>query len=478
MKDSALIKILGTYTPEEIKDFDEFVRSMYFNKNKNVAKLYGYLKNQYPEFNEKKILKENVYKKIYPGRKYSDNFIRQIIHLLQKLGQEYLIYSRLSRNEIDKKTILLSELNDRKLDMLFNKEHLLLKQLQAGEKERDENYYLRDFNIEKEASEFKSHRFVLHYNETEEQYLAESKSLAIYYFVNVIRKYIYLISEAKIIKIDYSASFLDDIKELIKKYKYDEIPLVSLYLNLLEMSRNEDDEKYFYSVKKLLKENLGLFNRNTAYEVYMALQNHCSLKTYKGDIKFYDELFDIYNEMLSNKVIFSSKTGHISLVNFKNFAIVGVNLKNYQWVESFINSNRKKLAPAERENGYNYCMGILSFEKGDFNKALEYAGKTKYEDIFYKMEIRVLTIKIYYELALFDELSYVTDGFRHFLAGNKPIPAYLKEANRNFIRMIEQLKKVKLKNDLQAAEELRKKISDAQFIMSRIWLLKKLDEVK
>lgn len=477
MRKTSLIELLQTFTPDEIKDFGEFVSSVYFNKNKNVVKLYGYLKKQYPLFSEKKLSKEYISNKLYTRKRYSDVFMRQMIHLLTKLAEEYLVYTRLSGSGIDKNILLLAELNDRKLDRMFEKEMNIVKSTLSAETAMDEMFYISDFRAKREMNDFKSHRYILHSKETEKQYLSESESLTIYFIINVLRRYIYLITESKVIAMDYSREFLDDVIMLTKKFDFDRVPIVALYLTLLAMVSEGADDKHYFNLKTMLEKDKNLFKQNTLYELYMSLLNYCSLKTYRGELQYYDEMYELYRKMLAGSIIFSAKTGEISLVNFKNIVITGVSLKKFKWTQDFISSTYTRLPLQERDNSYNYCMGVLSFETGDFESALKFAANVKYEDIYNKLEIRVLNIRIYFELSMTGELSYLTENFRRFLSANKLIPPYIYLAHRNFIKQVELAKKAKLKNDKSAAAELIKIVSETEYIVSRKWLISKLQEI-
>ena len=85
MKSFSVIEILGTFTPAEIKDFDRFVKVPYFGGSEFVAKFWKEIKKAYPEFNEKMINKEWVFKKLYPGKAYSDATIRKLSSELLKI---------------------------------------------------------------------------------------------------------------------------------------------------------------------------------------------------------------------------------------------------------------------------------------------------------------------------------------------------------------------------------------------------------
>ncbi len=62
MQKSSLITILRTLTPQEFREFGEFVKSPYFNKNEKVITLYNVLKKYFPGFDSGSLTKEKVFK--------------------------------------------------------------------------------------------------------------------------------------------------------------------------------------------------------------------------------------------------------------------------------------------------------------------------------------------------------------------------------------------------------------------------------
>ena len=74
LKKSNLLVILSSFTSAEIKEFDDFIQSPFFNKNQSVIKLYSYLKKQYPYFEEKAVFKRTVYKSVFPETETGEYF--------------------------------------------------------------------------------------------------------------------------------------------------------------------------------------------------------------------------------------------------------------------------------------------------------------------------------------------------------------------------------------------------------------------
>src|SRR4030095_15041188 len=121
MENSALIAILKTFSTEEIKEFGLYTESPFFNKNKNVIYLYALLKNMYPKFSVKNLEKENLFSKIFPGKKYNDENMKTLIYLLSRLAEKYMAFKKYNEEPYAERNYLLSTLDNRKLDKHFRK---------------------------------------------------------------------------------------------------------------------------------------------------------------------------------------------------------------------------------------------------------------------------------------------------------------------------------------------------------------------
>src|SRR2546428_7800051 len=93
MVKSKAIDIIRTFTPVEFKEFGKFVRSPYFNENRKLAELHGLLKRYYPDFSRKSFTKENLYVKLFGGRKYNDGTMRKLLSGMHILAERYMIHS-------------------------------------------------------------------------------------------------------------------------------------------------------------------------------------------------------------------------------------------------------------------------------------------------------------------------------------------------------------------------------------------------
>jgi hypothetical protein len=96
-----------------MKHFGDFVNSPFHNKDQKMILLYNLLRNFHKEYNSKSFTKENIYWKIYPGKKIDDPTFRNLVSDLLKLAENFLIFTAIGNNKLEKLRILNDELINR-----------------------------------------------------------------------------------------------------------------------------------------------------------------------------------------------------------------------------------------------------------------------------------------------------------------------------------------------------------------------------
>jgi len=57
---SKAIQVLKTFSEDELRLFSKFVNSPFHNNNKNLSRLFAYLKKHYPLFDNKRFTKRTL----------------------------------------------------------------------------------------------------------------------------------------------------------------------------------------------------------------------------------------------------------------------------------------------------------------------------------------------------------------------------------------------------------------------------------
>ncbi len=87
MERSSLLELLKTFSANDYKEFVAFVNSPYFNREKILERFARILFESHPHFTKSN---EDLFSELYPGKKYNDNFMRNIRSDLLRLAEQFL----------------------------------------------------------------------------------------------------------------------------------------------------------------------------------------------------------------------------------------------------------------------------------------------------------------------------------------------------------------------------------------------------
>ena len=127
---------------------------------------------------------------------------------------------------------------------------------------------------------------------------------------------------------------------------------------------------------------------------------------------------------------------------------------------------------------YHYCYAHIYFENKEFDTALNNLTKIKHDYFALKIDVKLLQLKIYYELSMYEQIYNQIDSFKHFITNHELLLPARRNKIKDFIMYYERVLKAKFKDDKESAgyltEGLNKK-TDKQFFK---WLLQKAEELK
>jgi len=474
---SILIDLLSKFSQKEIREFGEFVHSPFFNKNEGVTKLFDYIRNQYPGFDEKCIEKSYVYGKIFPGAEYNDGFMRTLMFSLSSLAENYLSYQRFKNDYFVDKRYLLCELNDRGLNRLFNKNMKTVSKKLNDEQVKDADYFHNMYNLEYEnlfflgRTNFDRIEKIVKNSDAENMF----NHLTCYYLIHSMNHYIYFLNVMQLYHFSFNTDAFKDILKLLKKSML-EVPAVNLAYNLLMLFLDEDNESYFYDTLELLENHENEFHRLHLNNAYMNLKNYCKRMILKGKEKFLKELFDVYKIDIRKRTY--TMLEYMSFRYYTDVVETGLKLKELKWVRDFIETYKSKLPEDSRENTYRYSLALYEFALKNFEKSLELLSKVKYYDVYHKMKYRGLVLMLYYELDYGDALLSHMDSFKHFLLNDSLISEERKMYYSGFIKYIGTLSGLRDKHKKDELMCLKQNVNEDNALFNKEWVLEKIGEIE
>lgn len=476
MHTNSLIKLLRTFTPKEISDFNDFLISPYFNKKNSVIKLYEEIRKSYPEFTGDRILKKNIHESLFPGKSYNDTNLRVVVHNLNDLAKKFLAYRSFesSQTEFDFKqfTGLMGKQQFSYLEKILTK----LKADLEKESFNADEYNFHKFRLEYENIFFlhESHLGVferfLHKADFEKAFYY----LSSYYYIKSMRLYINVLNLQLIYNKKFNTAQFEKMISLIDKDLICENPVIEIFYLIIKLFDDGAEEINYYRIKELLQETRSQMNISDIREIYINLTNFCNRKISSGIKKFKKEKFELYKE--ENEIKMYLVNGYMPPVYYKNLVILALSLNEYNWAKDFISEYKNELPEDSRFNIYNYCMALYEFDMREFDKALELLSRIKFDELYLKYDSKILQLMIYFETGEEESLISSLEAYRHFLSNNKLLPANKKELYTNFYRYFSRIFSAKIKKDRTELGRIKKGITPDIIIFNKDWLIRKIDE--
>lgn len=473
MKNSKLISTLKALSKIEMQRLGDFVRSPYFNKLRNVAKLYELLLKFYPEFESDELLKESVFRKIYPHENFNDSKLRNLISDLMNVTQRFLMQINFERDAFNTRFHLLNEYNKKGLFHHFELDLKKVEEILDNTKDKNEDFYYRKYILEQ------SKKFNLNRSQSQAIIIDDNEQkmtdyFIIFFLVTILQKYIYMLNQKKYIyDFDFNLSFLKQVIDHLKENRYDNIPLIRVLYNML-MIYVDGGENYFYALKKELTGYNNTLEKQTLVGIYSILSNYCFEKISNGESKFLNEDFELNKQSIEQDVYIERHT--IPHIYFRSVVVSALRVNEIHWASMFIEKFKPRLHEEHKENMYNICRSMIEFHKKNFNESLEYLSNVKTEDISSKLDIKSLTARIYYELGYLESLISHIDNYRHFLITNPLVSELIKNIHGPFVSSLNKLINYKLNPDDYEFKKLKTEASNILDYNLKSWLLKKIEE--
>lgn len=193
----------------------------------------------------------------------------------------------------------------------------------------------------------------------------------------------------------------------------------------------------------------------------------------QGNLDFIPVLLDLYKSGIEQKILFDN--GILSRFTYKNVVALALRLKQFDWVEQFLEEQTIYLEPETRSSIYNYNKAKLHYGKMDYPNALQLLMlTTSSDDVYINLDTKILLSRIYYEQQNLDALGAIVNSFKTFIR-RKKIISYHRESYKNFLNSL--IKLVALNPyDKAAKTNLRLEIESLQPLPDKNWFLLQLKQ--
>lgn len=480
MGKSNLADILKALNKSELKEFSDFLRSPYFNKNKNTVKLFDSLMREKTNFVPGNPAKKKIYERIYGKKKYNDSSYRVLNHNLTALAKEYLTIKQFRSN----KELYNSELNtvlySRKIYSLLGKNlNFLMTELKNTREKDDEHFYYLYNTLHLKNNLQYTNRYYKNVNRPlDEELLSKSMEALMQFFLVIsLRYYRQLLFYRKGIKVDLQYRFIEKVFEIIKELNiaFPENLHYNLYLNeALLLSENKIE--HYTKIKEILFSDENGIKRANKCDSVSILFAYIGSNIFKGNYSYYKDAQKIYKFALENNLLTRDEIDSYIEVFTYFFALRAAFFnKDFQYAEYIHKNTVNKLFPGYRDFADKFVKSWAEFEKGNFSDAYRLLGTIKNPDhVHLKPYFKNHLLKCLIELGMLDTAAFQIDSYRHML---KKLRKYYAEnsilRHSNFLKCCSLLIKIMDRKKASILSELQYFLDSEMNIWDRPWLLKK-----
>lgn len=263
MESTKLITILKTFDESEWKDFNIFIKSIYFNRCSTVIDLYELLRKLSKKWDSKKLDKSYLFSKLFPGEIFSEKRLADIRYTLVKLIEEYWLINK--PYQTSKKHLDLAIVYHKKSLNLYSEAYI------------EKSY--KNLNLElMDATEYHKHLFDFHltkHNLIEQEAKRNQEPnlqdlhnhLDAFYLCGKLKYYCKVLNYQSFRSHQYSIRMMDEVLAEAIQPQYVNIPSIQIYYHGVFTLLSLNNEKNFQALKKLLAENTQTFSHcgNTKY---------------------------------------------------------------------------------------------------------------------------------------------------------------------------------------------------------------------
>ncbi len=477
MEDLKLIELLRTFDKKEFRKFGEFVKSPYYNKNASVIALFEAISFYYPEFENRNFTLEKIYAKTFRKEKFNYPKITNVISDLYQLAEKYIIQITIEKKTSVNDMALITGLRQKEIGKLYEQKFSRKLDELKNTGVKDENYFYSMYEM---YDDYLWYATSVKPNTELNVVQKEFDNFFYYALIRLIRFYSLMLHERNQNNVNYSMTMLDEVLLLLKKGDLINNPTLMVFINVLLLLYTKDSI-YYEELKKLKINYFNELRKDDQYMLFVHMYDFCAhMVNNKCDDSYNKDMLDIYKEMLEKE--FMTKDNFFYF-NFINVVKVACRVGEFEYAENFINDYKDSIPEDEKENVLSFCYGTIENSKGNYNLALEYFSKSNFQNFLLKVQVKILLLKTYYKLEMYEQALQIIDTFRHFIKSEGNLLPEHAKSYSIFLRLMGELIRANEINRIEEREfRLNKIRKEAEKIPAnpfriKVWLIEELNEL-
>jgi len=475
-----VVELLESFSAKELKGLQKIVSCTYFNTDRYVLKLLEVLvKKVIHQTDINQLIQLRLYNKVFSDlpaakkelKQKQKAILRSKISSLTRLAERFITIEALEKSDIHNYDLKLNALIEKKQYRLFLKN---LRKVENISEDKQDDFDLK-YKIEEQRLNYlaKSGEWLKQDNLNEVM-----RSLDLRYLSTKLWNTANALAfQTRKPQHNYDFSILQLIdNEVFAKYLNGDFPLLSLQLASIQLSLKQTNNAFTHFIN-LLRQSENLISKEVLEGYYTIALNFCIRMIKKGKTKFHRSIVNLYEEMDKKNLL---ATNVSFLERIRSIVVHGCRANEYNWVLQKI----KKYSPYIKENYRvdveNFNLGYLAFQQNNYQEAINYLLEVNNFQKSYDIDKRMLTLKSYYELEKHytEPTAQLFRSIEAFVLNNKQYTEVDRKVYKNTIRIFYNVYRYKHGVGKIALDKLKQQVEEAEYIGSKTWLIKKIEELR
>lgn len=469
IKNSLLVKNLEKFSSKEQLQLKDFANSPIFNKSQALIDLLHYLLKTLKKAAQP--TKEEAFRCLFGTAVFNDHKVRLLMSDLLKLVEDFIVYQQSKKTALSREILLSTYYRKADMEKHFDRTHRKAKRQLPLFPYRNQEYFSLQNKLQWEQYEVLSSKkrdIAMNLQEL-------GQSFDIFYFSARLRQACFLKAQQTFSDISYDFSWIDQLLLYIEQKEWLSIPAISLYYYAYQLYVDIEAPANFEALKQQILEYSPLFPPEEIRDIYVLTLNYCIRKVNAGQRAYLKESLDLYKAGLASGCFLEN--GVLSKFTFSNIVAMGLMVKDFEWVATFIQDYKNSLKKQDRQSAFCLNMARLEYtSKRNYDEALTYLQKVSDKDLLNTLNAKILQLRIYFEIAAYDLLESHLEAMSNFIR-RKSVMGYHKE---NFLHLIRYTKKLLKLNlfDKKAITQLATAIQAEEVLTEKAWLLEQIKKLK
>lgn len=464
MENTQLWSAFSTLDKAELREFERFVRSPFFNRKEHLIRLFEYLRDCLE--NRRTPGTQNAWQAAFPGA-FDDAKMRLANSHLLALVEQFWLHRAVSSDAGDAKLKLAAIYRQRNLPKQARIALREARETRAGQPWRDAAWLEGRHDLEWEHFQIES--AAKRYEEFNLQEISDWMDLG--FIARKIRHVCLALSHQAVFKRHYSFGLLDCLLPFIEREQLQKHPAIGLYYHACRFLSDPEAEEHFFAFREMLSANAESFPAEELRALYLLAINFGVKKNNTAPHPAWDRAnFDLYREALSRELLLDK--GVLSHFSYNNIVIAAMRLGETDWAETFIHNYKPRLERKYRESAFNMNMARMAYVRKEYHAALLHLQRADYRDFIHAMNAKTLQMKIYFDTGETDLLESHLDSMQHYIRRQRAL-GYHRDNCLNIVRYTRALLRCNRRDPGESAT-LRRQIAQEAVLTEKEWLLERV----